>query len=239
MSIFAQAVEGLLERADQRLLALWYQAASIRVGRLRDALRERRATFVDPHRAPTAPLPPLIEVDRTAQEILEDAIETAAGRSRLAGLAGALSLPTEVVSTTVASLRLAQRLCVVYGFDPDTDRGRMALCQALAVAFDTELPPAGPVGFKVSELAEIVRVRSTPPSVSARLTRAMATQTALWAVTRPGRWLPLVGAHGQAARARARTEAAGQRMVDVLRRLSELPGFVRDHLEDAQEVVAR
>ncbi|MEN0063800.1 MAG: hypothetical protein AAGA48_16735 [Myxococcota bacterium] len=236
MSVVGTVVNQWLERADQRLLSAWYQATSIRVDRLRDALRERRAPFIDPQRSSKAPPHALVDIDRTANEVLAEAAENAGMRAGIAGLVGVATLPTEVVTTTIAALRLGQRLCVVYGFDPNTDRGRMALCQALAAGFDVDLPPTGPVGFKVSEIAAIVRGSTPPPSISARLTRAMATHTALWAASRPGRWLPLVGARRQATVARERTEATGARMVAVLRRLSEAPGSTRDHLEEAQEI---
>ncbi|MEM6926847.1 MAG: hypothetical protein AAF602_07975, partial [Myxococcota bacterium] len=171
-----------------------------------------------------------------AHRVVEVAANAASRRSGFAGLVGAMSLPPEVVIATVAALRLAQRLCVVYGFDPHTDRGRMALCQALAAAYDVDLPTTGPEGLTVTELAALVQPRARPPSSSARLTRAMTSSTARRALATRRRWLPLIGARRQAEVARDGTFATGERMIAVLRRLSGVPGPTRARLVDAEEV---
>ncbi len=242
MASVGTIVNEWLERADHRVLWAGYRAASVRVARLREELREQHAAFVDP-RAATGDRaegrPVLADIDRTARRILRSAAEEAGRRSGIAGLVGAISLPTEVVVNTIGALRLAQRLCVVYGFDPHSDRGRMALCQALAAAYDVDLPDTGPEGFRATELVALARERSLPASASARLTRAMTRWTARFALTTRRRWIPVVGAPRQALLARQRTLADGEQMIAVLRRLSEVPGSTRDRLEDAIEVAER
>jgi len=238
MAVARTILNDWLDRVDQRLLAAWYRATSVRVDRVRDVLRQRRCPFVDPHRAPNATPHALIDLDRTARGLVEDAAEQAGQRSAMAGLVGAASLPPEVIAATVAAMRLAQRLCVVYGLDPETDRGHMALCQALAAAYEVDLPTTGPSGLKVTDLPALVRADALPPGGTARITRAMTRLHLAWAVRTRRRWLPLLGSRPQARVARERTRQAGLRMIAVLRRLSEVPGSTRDHVEDAVEIVS-
>jgi len=238
MAVARTVLDEWLERADRRLLAAWYLAASARAERVRGWLRAERAAFIDPRRAAGAAPVALVEVDRTARRLVQEAADRAGRRSALAGLVGAASLPGEVVAATIAAVRLGQRLCVVYGLDPETDRGGMALCQALAAAYEVDLPDTGPADLRVTDLPALVGAAGPTAGGPARLTRAMAAQHATWATTTRRRWLPVLGSRLQAEIARERTLTAGRRIVAVLQRICEMPGSTRDHVEDAVEVTS-
>ncbi|MEQ1564017.1 MAG: hypothetical protein ABMA64_00140 [Myxococcota bacterium] len=228
-------VADLLERADRTLVAGWYSAVSVDAERVRAWLRAHRLPFVDPTH-PTAAS--LVDVDQTANKLVSRSASMLSALGGAAGLAGAATVPPEWVATNVAALRLAQRLCVVYGFDPATDRGQMALCRALASGYDVELPESGPVSLRLSDLPRLFR---TPRSsdVSGRLVRAMATGSMWWVVGRVTRFVPVLSASSHAIDARRQVESAGAKMKAVLRRLSDAPTVGVGELEDASELTER
>ena len=64
------------------------------------------------------PVPGPAQRGRLAMSI-EESIEFALERlGAVAAMGGAATIPSECLAANVASLRMAQRLCVVYGFDP-------------------------------------------------------------------------------------------------------------------------
>ena len=52
-------------------------------------------------------------------------------------------VPPEAALSIVLVIRMIQRLCVVYGFDPETDRGEAALTRTLAAVWNVTLPEGG------------------------------------------------------------------------------------------------
>jgi hypothetical protein len=153
-----------------------------------------------------------------------------------AGIAGAPSMPPEAVATGILVLRMAQRLCVVYGFDPATDRGQMALARGLAAAWQIELPESGAFELRVSDLPALFRPGASPRAVGGKLFRAMAMGTAGWIAYRLTRFVPLVSAPIHAYDNRTKVDAAGRRMQQVLRRLAEVTDPGAADVEDAVEV---
>ncbi len=226
-------VADMLDRADASLVAGWYHAVSVSTERFRAWLRFRGLAFVDP--AATHP-PSMGELDRTAEVVIARARSGAGAVSGAAGLAGAASVPPEVLASMISTIRLGQRLCVVYGYDPWDDRGQMALVRALAVAYDVELPATGSVGIRVSDLAGIARPRTDPRGIGANLARAVAVRSAWWVAGRVTRFVPVLSAGASAVDARRRTEQVGRRMQGVLRRLAEVPDGSPLLIEEAQEV---
>lgn len=216
-----------IRRADDRLLTGALRAVSVSTERERARLRAAGRPFADPEAAEPVALEAL---DRTADWQIDRAASRAAALSGATGLAGALGVPPEAAATVLAAVRLGQRLAVVYGFDPHTDRGRMVLWRALAAGFEIELPEGGRVGMRASELPAVVAPRwIRPRTVGTELTGRMLRRAARMAT--PGRALPtLDGA------SRAPLRAIGERMRDVLRRLSDAPGASAPPPEDAREV---
>lgn len=222
-----------VDRADASLVAGGYRAVSVSADRVRAWLRFRGFAWLDPDA--TDP-PSMRELDRTADAVIGRAATLCGALGGAAGVAGAPSVPPEAVATAILVLRMAQRLCVVYGFDPATDRGQMALTRALAAAWQVELPETGAFGLRVSDLPSVFKPGASPRQVGGKLVRAMAIGTVGWIASRLTRFVPLVSAPVHAFDSRAKVDAAGRRMQQVLRRLAEVRDGVAGEVEDAIEV---
>lgn len=219
----------LLARADADLAAGGYRVVSVDPERVRRQLRTAGRPFLDP----AGPVPPLQDLDATARWLLGQTRFNSSALGGFAGLAGLVSVPPEIAAQAIGLVRLAQRLAVVYGFDPDTDRGRTALWRALAAGLEVDLPD-GPVATRASDLPRVLGASVTPTSVGTALTVAVAHESARFVAGRFGRFLPLVSSLFAARDARRRTSEVGGRMIDVLSRLSE-PGALPD-VHDALEI---
>ena len=220
----------LAERMDSRLVEGWLQTVSVPTHRVRAWLTAAGRPFVDPDSAPV----PLEDADRTAAWVLAQARWTGGTLGGLAGLGGAASIPPEVLATVVHGLRLGQRLCVVYGFDPETDRGRMVLWQALAAGFEVDLPEQGPIGLRLSELPGVLVPRGAASNVGGALARSVLRRSALMVVGRLFRLVPVVSAGLSATEGQRRISGIGERMAATLHRVAEVPAPART--EDALEL---
>ncbi len=209
----------LVERADSDLAHGGYAAISVDPERFRRHLRAAQR----PHIEPGGTAPSLPDLDRTAHWVVEQARFKTTALAGFAGLAGAASVPPEVAARSVATIRLAQRLAIVYGFDPDTDRGRTAMWRALAAGLEVDLPEHGPVGLRVSDVPEILSPGVSPRSVGTVLAKAVLYRSIRSIAGRLGRFIPLLSSAFAAREASRRTPEVGERMIEVLRLLSE-PG---------------
>ncbi|MCB9687349.1 MAG: EcsC family protein [Alphaproteobacteria bacterium] len=225
-------VADALDRADTTLIAGGYRAVSVSTERVRAWFRFRGLAFVDPTKRD---LPSLGEVDRTADTVISRACSAGSAVGGATSVVGAAGVPPEVALSAVVVLRMAQRLCIAYGFDPSDDRGQAALARALAAAYGVDLPESGAVGLRFSDLPALVRPEGAT-DVGGRIARAMVSGGLWWAASRVTRFVPLISAPRQAVRAREQIEAMGLRMREVLRRLAEVPDGSEAPLEDAQEV---
>lgn len=219
----------LLERADADVVAGLYHAVSIDPDRVRRQLRTAGRPYADP----AGPSPSLGELDATARWVVSQARFKTSALGGFAGLAGAASVPPEIAAQGIALVRLAQRLAVVYGFDARTDRGRTALWRALASGLEIPLPD-GPIALRTSDLPALLVPRVVPRSVGTALAHAVVFESVRYVSGRFGRFFPLISSAFSARDARQRTEEIGERMIEVLRRLSE-PGAM-PLVEDACEV---
>ncbi len=229
----------LADTVDARLLTVLVGRMSVPTRRTRVWLRGRRLPFVDPARPVHAPSPSRAAIDGTADRVITRYATQAGFLGLAAGIGGVASIPPEVLASAVGAYRLAQRLCVVYGFDPETDRGQMALWQALAQAYGLELPESGVVSMRASQLPGLLagRAAGQGENVSGALTRA-ALRTTAWRVAgRVSRFVPVVAALTQSGRERRQFRAIGGEMKRVLSRLSEPAGPPAD-IEDAVELDA-
>lgn len=231
-SPLAILLDALGERLDEDLLPSIYAAASAPTAETRAWLREQGLAYLDPE-AGTFPAPEELAI--SVERILKQARGRATALSVAAGLGGALAIPPEVLAHLVQTLRLAQRLAVVYGIDPETDAGRILLWRALAAAYEIELPAEGPVGgMRVRDLPELVR-RQLPATRQATgwLARQVAVRTAQLIAGRITRLVPGLGAGIAGWRANRRVEAMGRRMAEVYLRAADFDPFPIEGEEDA------
>ena len=230
MSVRTAVVE-LLRQADHQMVAQWVRAISVSPERVRRQLRAEGRVFVDGH----SPVE-LTEVDRTAAWCVSQARANGRVLGGVAGLGGLASIPPEALTQIVATIRLGQRLCLIYGFDPQTDRGRMALWSALAAGWEVSLPEQGPVGMRVSDLPGVlVPGVGQPQDVMGQMMHTVIRSASWSLATRASRLVPVLGA-GVSADTGGRTmDEIGGRMRDALRaRWATHPLQI---IEDAVEVL--
>ncbi len=207
-----------------------YGSVSLRTGRVRGWLRSRNKPFVDPERD----RPNTAEIDQTAAWVVGQSSTRAGVFGGMVGVGGAVSLPSEVIGLTVATMRMAQRLAVVYGFELESDRGRMALWRALAAGYEIDLPERGPLGMRASELPAVLTpglvARSTEGTMVGSILRASAKMVG----TRLIRYIPILSSSVAAVNARERMIDIGARMTVVLRGMADAPSL--EGLEVAEAV---
>lgn len=233
MAALTEWLRELVDRMDRRLPAGLYAAISVRTDEERARLRRRHRVFVDPD---AAERPDPRDVAFTAAREVRESGLLPAGVAGIASLGGAATVPPEVAAQLVALVRLAQRLAVIYGFDPETERGRIAVSHAIAVALDLAPPGDGPVDARVSDLPRLLSTRKGGTTALA-LARSAARATAWALAKRTSRFVPVIGSGLSIVGTRAWLERVGTRMSDELRRRSGLDGPAPDVM-DAVEVGA-
>ncbi len=196
------------------MLPAIYNAASVSSAEIREELDALGLPFHDPrtgrshHRA---------ELDDAALTLINRAARKATVRGAAGTFGGLITTAPEAVAAMVQTLRLAQRLAVLYGNDPDSDRGQLLLTRALAAAWQVELPREGAWTMNLRQLPELVRSRL--PAQASRagipLARAIALRALVTATRRVGRVVPGFGTAVGAISARRELQAQGQRMVEV------------------------
>lgn len=220
-------------RIDEDLLPTLYRYVSVPTPKVRAWLREEELAFVDPL---TGVTPSIEDLEQTAQRVLHGARISQAAMAGVAGMAGVASVPPEVLATALGTLRLAQRLAVVYGFDPETDRGQMVLWRALAAGFEVELPEQGKVGLTLTDVRGSLRQAADQVGhTSLSLAKNVVRRSAWMVAGRVGRHLPGVSTAMAALGARQRIKEIGQRMLPVFRRAVAAPppdvALITDALE--------
>lgn len=234
MALPRDIVSHLVDQADKRLVGQVVSAVSVETAATRDRLRFSGRPFLDPK---CEVRPTLAEVEHTALHVVRQARVRVGAFGGVASLGGLVSVPPEVLATGVAGLRLAQRLAIVYGFDPETDRGEMAVLRALAAGFEVHLPEGGAMKVRVREVPALLlgQVALDSTNAGGALATAVARRSALLVGRRITRLVPVLFSGWSAIAARDRMDAIGRRMVVVLRQLADAPE-IEGHIEDAVEV---
>lgn len=220
---------------DAAALQALYASVSVDAGTVRQHLGLRRLAWLE---AGQERPPRREELDYTADRLIADAAGTVGALGGLAGLGGLLTLPPEAAAWMVSVLRLGQRLAVVYGFDPETERGRMALSRALAAGFEVTLPGSGVAGMRLSDVLGVLVAGAEAPDprqVGSKLARAMVWRTVRLMTGRVGRLVPVVASGVSAVDNARRVREVGARMAAVYGQLAELPARLA-LVEDAVEV---
>ncbi len=224
----------LTERADAETLPRLYALVSVPTATVRTELREAGLAWLDPE---VGARPSIAQLDATAREVIRRARGTATAVGAAAGALGGFAVPPELAAALVQSLRLAQRLAVVYGVDPETDAGRALMWRAFAAGWEVELPTQGATGLRVRDLPELLRTHlPSTEQATVWVGRQVVRRAVAQVSQRVGRWLPGLGAGLAALGARRRLDGIGARMVRVYRRSSEALPFEIEEEELAVEV---
>ena len=162
--------------------------------------------------------PPPTELDLSAQALIERARDQGAALGAATGLAGALGVPPEVLGSMVQLLRLAQRMAVVYGVDPETDAGGMVTWRAIAAAYQLQVPDQAELTLRVRDLprAAMGRLRTPQPSAAWAAQHLVASARAA-IMARGIRAVPGLATAWSAWAARGRIQEQGERMQRVFR----------------------
>ncbi|MCB9777928.1 MAG: EcsC family protein [Alphaproteobacteria bacterium] len=234
-----ELIDALGDRLDDGLLPAVYQAASLETAAIRAELDRDGLHRWDPQ---TGRHPDRMLLDESASQLTRRASRLAAARGAAGSFGGLLSVPPEVAAALVQSLRLAQRLAVVYGFDPETDHGRILLARALAEGFEVELPAEGAVGLRIRELPEVIRSRlparedATLRDRGRKLAGAAAKQALALVGKRVGRLIPGFGTTIGAIGARRALLGQGERMQKVYGRAFQGDLVASDDVLDVVEI---
>jgi hypothetical protein len=228
-------LESIGARIDEDLLPSLYEAASAPSAEIRAWLREEGIPHLDPESSRTDTLE---EVEAAARRLVGRAQGRAAAMGVAGGMAGALAIPPEVVATLVHHLRLAQRLAVMFGFDPEDNRGRLVLWRALAAAYEVALPEQMSLGVKVRDLP--AAFRSQVPAT--RQAGVWVAQQLFWRTLgsiagRVTRIVPGLGAGVAGLSGYRRTAKLGERMIAVYRRAADATPFDLTAEVDAIEIL--
>ena len=233
-SLLAQILQNLGERMDEDLLPGLYAATRVRPDILRAELDKDGLARHDPQ---AGLLPEPAELEAAARTLIERAARSATMRGAVAGIAGLLAMPPEAVAGLIGAMRLAQRLAVVYGFDPETDRGKILITRAIAAAFELELPEQARVDFRLTQLPAVVG-RQLPDRQRATrwMVQRSTSQVARALATRLTRAIPGAGMGIAAWSARRRLREQGARMQLVFSRAWDGSTLYSGDFEEAVEV---
>jgi hypothetical protein len=227
-----QALHNLRDRLDEDLLPGLYTLASLPTATLRAELVAAGLPFVDDEKIEQ---PSAEALEAAGRQLVEEAAEQASLRGGLGAAFGLLGIPPEVVAALVMNLRLAQRLAVLYGHDPETDAGKLLLLRAFATSLHLELPPQGQLALRVHELRSLTQA---PIQVIDRapLAEALALRAVVSLARRLTAVIPVIGAGLGAWAARRSLRERGERMRQVLARASEAPLRLTGPAEEALEL---
>ncbi len=229
-----QVLRNLSERLDEDLIPLLYESASVPTPVIRGELEADGLAFFDPRRGPS---PSLQELRRSAERVVSLSSRTAAIRGAMAGSMGLFAIPPEVAAAFVQTLRMGQRLVVLFGHEHETDRGKLILGRALAAALELELPEQARVDFRVRQLPDIIRPNLPEGrSVATKVARATGRRVVRTITGRLGRAIPGFGAGVGAWGARRTAHAQAERMLPVLEATWEGAPWSADVVEEAEEI---
>lgn len=233
-SPWATIAAALADRVDAELLPALYERASLPTSAIRLELREAGIAHWDPE-AGQSPDPG--ELEAAARAVTKDAVRSAVAVGVVSGFAGAIAVPPEVATQLVGSLRLAQRLAVIYGFDPEKDSGKVVMWRAIAAAYDVQLPTEARLGIRVRELPAVVSAQLPAGRAAGTwLAQFVLSQSAAVAIRRAARLVPGLGAGVGGWSAQSRTTRMAEKMAEVFRRASQAMPFDTEDEEIAVEI---
>ncbi len=220
-------VRALGAHLDGSLLPTMAGAVFPTTTELRARLRHAGEAWVDPD---GIELPVAEQVRATSERAIRSARGRAGWWAAASTAAGPWGVAPERVATLLVVLRLAQRLAVIHGFDPETEAGRRVVLRAVAAGLEIEIPDPGPAGFRVQDARQWLAARQTRGRLGAWLLGT--TRGAVLA--RVMRVVPGLSAGYAAKAARDHLGAAGERMRAVFERASDATPFDFGDVRPAQ-----
>jgi len=235
--VWQQMLRSLGYQLDKDVLPRLYQLAGLRTDAIRGELDRLGVPYFDPAmgRSPGA-----TELEAAATVVAVRAARAGTVTGGVAGFAGVFAVPPELVASLVQTLRLGQRLAVVYGHDPDTDKGKLLLWRAIAAAYEVDLPAEGPLEWRLQQLASSMQTKAESMKSSTDwLARTFAVRVAVSLTSRVSRFVPGIGAGLGAWEGRRRLQEQATRMTPVFRRAWDGAVYIEGPIEDAVEVPRR
>lgn len=211
-----------------------YDAVSVSTDEVRRELAGEGIPFVDPL---TGTWPELEELDEGAARLASDARGVAAAIAAAGALAGIAGVPPELLASFVHSLRMGQRMAVIYGFDPASDKGQILLRRAMSAAYGVSLPSGGTPGIRLRDLPGTLMERL--PEAGGAVTwaaRTAARRVATAPLRRVVRWVPGLATGLSAWSARKALVERAERMRAVYRAAWEGRPLDPAEIEDAVEL---
>ena len=234
-SLLFQILRNLTERLDEDLLPGLYGVTSLTTAAVQREFREAELPFTDPV---NGTFPPEEELEAAADAVVNRAVKRASVRGAIGGMGGAIAIPPEVVLALVQTVRMAQRLAVLYGIELETDRGKLLLSRAIYAAYELKLPEQQQLDMRISELPQVAR-QQTP---DVQRTTAWIARTVAWQLTRRiggrlTRVVPGIGAGIGAWDANRSLKVQGKRIRAVYQRSWSGGLLSSSMIEDAEEIV--
>ncbi len=208
MNLWKELAREMEDRLDTELLPLVYSTLSVSSKQIREELSELGLGVLD--EAEVEDLDPL------AAEIIARSVRRFSLVGAMGGLGGIATIPPEIIATLIASLRLCQRLEVLYGFDPDSEHGRLLLWRAMGAAYGVKMPKKG--SLRVPGVFT-PKTASAPDTgeITAWMTRQIVQSSIRSLTRRFSRWIPGLGLGFSVAFARRQMKKQGREMQSVFR----------------------
>ena len=229
-----QALLNLGERIDEDLVSALYQKSSLRTESIVDEL-ERRSIVRDDSSQLNRPTEE--QLWDSSEHVIKSARRRASVRGAMTGAVGLLAIPPETMAAMIQILHLSQRLAVVWGHDPDTDRGRMLLVRALAQAHQVDLPDQGQLRVRVRDLRRLAGKQLPDRRHTSLLIALSLARHSLGKIgSGVTRALPGIGAVAGGIEARRNLMDSGMRMAEVYARAWRGSALLEGPVEDAVEL---
>lgn len=230
----AEFLRELGVRVDEDTAPALIKRMSIDIIRLRSELSDRGLRWDD---SADSQRPDAAELAKSAEYVIDASVRSSGLIGAASGLVGLVGVPPEAMARLIQSFRLAQRLSIIYGHDPATDKGRIHVRRALSAAWGFDLPVQASEDIKLSQLPRVLDAGTLAiHDGPAWLAKTLAKSATSAIGRRASRWIPGLGAGMGLLHGRRLARTQGQKMHDAIRR--RWAGPRPKHIEDAVEITA-